>query len=510
VLNTRTTRAPDHHGVLRSVAKPTRTLVVGGGIAGLAAATALAERGVQVTVVETLDYLGGRAGSWDDTHADGSTFQQDRGFHAFFRQYYNLRNLIRRISPDLSVLRELPDYPVIAPDGAVETFADVPHQPVANFLGLIHGSTTFKFRHLLRANIRIGLSMVGYAGERSFARWDGMTAKAYLDKVHLPPKPRAMLFDVFAHSFFNPEEEMSAAEMLQYFHFYFMGNPEGLAFDTLDQPLSHALWNPLRSYLEERGATFLLGTSVAGLARRQDAGGAGWDIDIEELASSSRSTVQADAVVLAANVPGLKAIVQGSPDLGTPQWRSDIAALRTTAPYAVLRLWFDGDVDKERAPFVSISGAGILDSVGLYHRITEPEALWAATTGGSIIELHAYAVPASHHGDEERILRDLLSGLHTLYPETASLNEVDRRFHVMQDCPAFPINSWERRPRIRTPHESLVLAGDLCWVPFPCGLMERATASGFLAANALLANWNVRGETLESVPPQGILSGVFC
>ena len=43
---------------------------------------------------------------------------------------------------------------------------------------------------------------------------------------------RRMMFDVFSHSFFNPEEHMSAADLLMMFHFYFSGNPEGLIFDV--------------------------------------------------------------------------------------------------------------------------------------------------------------------------------------------------------------------------------------------------------------------------------------
>ncbi|CAM5718975.1 hypothetical protein GCM10010345_20490 [Streptomyces canarius] len=43
-------------------ARPTAA-VVGGGLAGLAAATALAERGVAVTVYERQPYLGRRAGA---------------------------------------------------------------------------------------------------------------------------------------------------------------------------------------------------------------------------------------------------------------------------------------------------------------------------------------------------------------------------------------------------------------------------------------------------------------
>jgi isorenieratene synthase len=48
-----------------------------------------------------------------------------------------------------------------------------------------------------------------------------------------------------------------------------------------------------------------------------------------------------------------------------------------------------------------------------------------------------------------------------------------------------------------------VLAGDLVRTDLPVALMERAATSGFLAANALLERWNVRGQTLWTVPPTG-------
>ena len=74
---------------------PPRVVVLGGGIAGLAAATVLSEHGARVTLVERERFLGGRAGAWTETLATGETFEMERGFHAFFRQYYNLRRHAR-------------------------------------------------------------------------------------------------------------------------------------------------------------------------------------------------------------------------------------------------------------------------------------------------------------------------------------------------------------------------------------------------------------------------------
>ncbi|MEO0511890.1 MAG: hydroxysqualene dehydroxylase HpnE [Planctomycetota bacterium] len=46
--------------------RPTSALVLGGGLAGMAAAVRLAEHGVRVTLVEAAKHLGGRASSFDD------------------------------------------------------------------------------------------------------------------------------------------------------------------------------------------------------------------------------------------------------------------------------------------------------------------------------------------------------------------------------------------------------------------------------------------------------------
>ena len=107
-------------------AQPARVAVIGGGIAGLAAATALAERGIAVTVLERDPQLGGRLSGWDTVLTDGSTVTMSRGFHAFFRQYYNLRALLRRADPGLSGFVPLPDYPLVHANGALDGFAGLP------------------------------------------------------------------------------------------------------------------------------------------------------------------------------------------------------------------------------------------------------------------------------------------------------------------------------------------------------------------------------------------------
>ena len=97
-------RARPGHLSTAHLPRPPHVTVVGAGIAGLAAATCLAERGVRVTVLDREPHVGGRLAGWTTTLSDGSVVPMHRGFHAFFRQYYNLRALLRRGDPELTGL----------------------------------------------------------------------------------------------------------------------------------------------------------------------------------------------------------------------------------------------------------------------------------------------------------------------------------------------------------------------------------------------------------------------
>lgn len=471
-----------------------RAAVLGGGIAGVAAATVLAERGVRVTLIEKESFLGGRAGAWTETLEDGTPFEMERGFHAFFRQYYNLQSLLRRIDPELSFLLPLDDYPILGPEGEEQSFHGLPTSTPANLATLVHRSSAITLRDLTRVSVRRALEMLTYSAERTYARRDGNDAGWYLDSLNFPPKARRLFFDVFAHSFFNPEREMSAGELLMMFHFYFTGNPEGLVFDVSRRPFSHSIWGPFREYLTGLGVNIHF-SATASAVKRTDSG---WSVE------TSVGAVEADGVVLALPVRGIQDVVDASPDLDVPSWRLSINGLELTNPFVVWRLWLDVPTEAGRAPFVGTTGLGPLDNISLYHLFEDESRQWADEHGGSVVELHAYAVDPEVSEDEMR--RSLLEGLHRLYPETVGATVLDERYLVRQDCPAFAPGSFAGRPTVETPFDGVAVAGDLVKLPFPSALMERAAASGFMAANDLLAAANVRSEPLRTVPPRGMLA----
>ncbi|MBC9715210.1 FAD-dependent oxidoreductase [Streptomyces sp. TRM66268-LWL] len=465
--------------------------VIGGGIAGLAATTLLVERGARVTLYEAGPSLGGRLAGWPTTLADGSEVTMSRGFHAFFRQYYNLRGLLRRTDPTLSRLTPLPDYPLRHSGGLTDSFARVPRTPPLSALGFVALSPTFGWRDLSAMDARTALPLLDVRVPQTYERFDSVDALSFLESVRFPEAAHHLAFEVFSRSFFADPRELSAAELLLMFHIYFLGSAEGLLFDVPNEPFPQALWDPLGDYVQRLGADIRTSTPVHEVAPRDEGA------EVRTDASATRH----DAVVLATDTPGLRTVLAGSPHLGTPTWRAGISALRTAPSFLVSRLWLDRPVRADRPGFLGTSGYDGLDNISVLDRYEGEAARWARRTGGSVVELHAYAVGDA--SDRKEVQERLIGQLHRIYPETRDASLVDARHEWRADCPLFTVGSYSRRPTVRTPHPWLTLAGDAVRCDLPVALMERAATTGFLAANALLAEHGVRGQVLWTVPRAG-------
>lgn len=469
--------------------------VAGGGIAGLAAATCLAERGVRVTVYEREPHLGGRLAGWSVRLADGSRATMSRGFHAFFRQYYNLRGLLRRIDPGLGMFTGLPDYPLRHSGGLYDSFARVPRTPPLSALGFVAFSPSFGLRDLARMRPAAALPLLDVRVPEVYERLDGVSARDFLTRIRFPEAARHLAFEVFSRSFFADPGELSAAELALMFHIYFLGSAEGLLFDVVREPFPRTLWGPLSRYLTGHGVQLRTGTPVESVDP-----GTGGRVRV----TAGGHLHHHDAVVLALDTGGLRQVVAGSPRLGDGPWRAGIGRLRTAPPFLVSRLWLDRPVAPDRPGFLGTSGYGPLDNVSVLERWEGEAARWAARSGGSVVELHAYAVDP---GADRRTQQDrLVAELHRVYPETRDARIVSRCDEWRADCPLFPVGGFAGRPTVRTPDPRVVLAGDLVRTVLPVALMERAATTGFLAANALLAQWGVRGQTLWTVPHKGRLA----
>lgn len=474
--------------------RPPRVAVVGGGIAGVAAAVALAERGVDVELLEREGQLGGRVGGWPTTLADGSQVTMNRGFHAFFRQYYNLRALLRRVDAPLTPLR---DYPLVDAHGNRDTFVGLPRTPPWNALVFAAKSPTFSWRDLVsRIDAVAALPLVDVSVPEIYQRLDGLDAMSFLEQIRFPSAAQHLAFSVFSRSFFADARDLSAAELATMFHIYFLGSSEGLVFDVTAEPFPQAVWEPMGDYLHTLGARVRTGTAVEsvrpGRARR-----------FALRTGSGRQPDEVDAVVLSCDVAGLRNLVEAS-ELCDTQWRRRIAGLPSAPPFLVSRFWLDRPVQADRPGFLGTAGFGVVDNVSVLERYEGEARRWSARCGGSVVEVHAYVLP---EGSDVATLRpQLLAQLYRLYPETAEAGIVDERHELRADCPLFATGGFADRPPVTTPDPAVMLAGDLTRVDLPVALMERAATSGLLAANELLAGWDLRGHELWTVPTRGRLA----
>ena len=518
--------------------------VVGGGIAGLSAAVVLAERGVAVTLLEAQDTLGGRVRSWpidlpndppsdppndppseragDDLGRGQATMS--RGFHAFFRQYYNLRSILRRTDPHLHRLRPLPDYPLLHADGLRDSFAGIPRTPPWSIAAFAARSPSFPLAELVRVDLRRALDLLLVRYPASFSAYDGRSAAQVLDDLRFPKAARHLALEVFARSFFADPRDFSGAELVAMFHTYFLGSAEGLVFDVPTGDYDRVLWAPLAAYLRDRGVTIHTGVRVdrieddaskrvSVLVRSTDtevtvnpglADGTHDDPSAEELV--------ADAVVLAADLGGIQRLLQANPQVGGAdgpgaEWRQSIARLPHSPRFAVWRLWLDTPVRPDAAPFAGTAGYAELDNVTCVHLFEEEAASWVREHGGSVVELHAYALREddAHPLDEEALRRSLREQLLRIHPELRDARTIHEEWLVQGDCPLVTPEPWERRPGVATPDPRVVLAGDWVRCDLPVALMERAATTGIMAADLLLSRAGQRGEGVWSPPLEGVL-----
>lgn len=488
-------RIPAHRGH-HSPQTPRTVAVIGGGIAGLAAATALAERSVQVILFESQPQLGGRARSWP-VAPDRS---MSRGFHAFFRQYYNLRSLLRRTDPQLHRLVPVPDYPMRTAEGLTDSFESIPRTPPFNLAAFILGSPTFPLSSLAKVDLASALELIDVDFPATFSHYDGESAADFLDRLRFPPDARHLALEVFARSFFAAPTEFSARELVAMFHTYFTGSSEGLLFDVPDDDFNTSLWNPLAKYLNDLGAKTHCSQAVQNLAHRQGA----WQVEADSV------TATVDAVVLATDPRSSRKLI-AQLDAPTKPLREfqDRARKRDNAPpFAVLRLWLSGKVRHDRPAFFGTSGYTLLDNVSVVDRFEATARRWCQQHCGSVVELHAYAIdPATEPraNDHEWIRSSLLEDMHRVYPETQSLDIMAEEYRIDDDCGLADTSPWHEQPSVTTGSPGLVLAGDWIRCEYPIALMERAATTGFLAANELLKLWNVTGHDLYSPPRRGLL-----
>ncbi len=460
-----------------------RVAVVGSGLAGIAAAHALSERGIRVVMYEAESHMGGKLGAWTKELSTGETVPVSHGFHAFFRHYYNLNRYLDRLGLRRS-FRSVGDYVILRASGDHLKFAKMDPTPGLNLLSL-YTAGFFRLREVLLTPARNYMHLFfRYHPSHSHAYYDDESFADFSRRIHLPDS-LAKIFNTFARAFFADESNMSTAELMKSIHFYYFGHDRGLVYDYPVRDFTPAILDPIRTRLEAHGTDIRLQTPVETLKKD----GRHWLVDDERY----------DRVVLATDVAGALRLMDGSGD----DFGVDRSAIEPGQRYSSLRMWIDRDAREELPPFVITDRIGVLDAVAMYHRMEEEAAEYVERHGGAVIELHCYAAP--DHMSEAELRARMVDELLVFFPELEGFRVRDESYYVAKNFTAFHVGRHRHRPQSKSARPGLYFAGDWVKLPFPAMLMEGAFASGLLAANGILAEYGLREEPIDMIPPAGFL-----
>jgi isorenieratene synthase len=465
--------------------------IIGAGLAGLAAATILAERGFKVHIYEKDSFIGGKVGSWPHTFPDGFDCNIEHGFHAFFRQYYNLRRLLEKIDVSKN-LTPISDYLIMTLDQGSYSCNKINTTPLLNLLSLMRTKVYTLGEVLRNPKFNRMSALLQYDPQKTFSKYDNASFKDFAEQVGLNNQMRLM-FTSFARAFFAEPGLISMAELIKSFHFYFLSNDHGLIYDVLNDDFEVSLLNPMRQYLNNYDVSIFLNNAVTNLAMENT------QFIIENK--------KYDYLILASDIKGTQKIVANSTFFNEayPSFSAQIKAQKISQKYAVLRIWINRDIDPELPFFIFTDALEILDSVTTYHRMEKSSQEWVAKNGGGIFELHSYALPEKFN-DPKQIRSQFLLEFDSYFPGLKGYQIKYDYLQVRDDFTAFHTNLYANRPTFKSEIPNCYLAGDWVKIPCPAMLMEAAATSALYSANEILMKENLSQEPIFSVPLRGIFA----
>jgi zeta-carotene desaturase len=429
-------------------------VVIGGGFAGAAAASALAEEGVSVTLLEKRPFLGGRATSLKD----GVTKEEvDNGPHLFMGCYRETRRFLRRLKVE-SRLRFMDrlEIPFLSSRG--RSVLSARKWPLS--LGLGWGLLRFKalsFRD--RRSAASGMARLRFS-RRKYG--SDQTVSQRLAALRQTPGALKGFWTPLCLAALNADPDRASAAALDAVF------DEGLFAGSEERALGWSrvalgkLWPvDLPGYLKSRGGVISTEQTVAGF---ELAGGRVARVKLEGGGSGD-----ADAVVCAVPPPEFLALC---PEV----LKSRYAALEKTefSPIVSVHLWFDRPVFD--GPF-----AALLDTD--FHWLFNRSVLWERQEGeGGRLSVMASDARALAGRPSEEVIARAVSDLKKVLPGLPD----PRHACLMTEPRATPTPSpefWRSRSPGATDVENLFLAGD--WVE--SGLpptIEAACRSGHAAAAA--------------------------
>jgi squalene-associated FAD-dependent desaturase len=441
--------------------------IVGGGLAGLAAACALSESGFQVTLFERRPYLGGRASSYEHP---GTGEVVDNCQHVLFKLCTNLIAFYKQIGVD-DKIRWFDSMTFIEPGGRQSVlkpnFLPAPFQVAPSFFG-------FKFLNAWdKVMLSHGLAVL-IAGQ---PKDDGTSFQDWLHRHHQTRNAIEFFWKPILVSALSEDMDRIAVPYAAQVVHESMKSREARVMGVPRVPLTE-LYNAARDYITSHGGAVRLRNSVQSV------------IPAEKRARLrvQGSEEEFDYAILAVPFDSLAKLLPELP--GSNDLREKLSHFET-APITGVHLWFDRQI-------TDLPHAVLLDRTiqWMFHKsmLLEKTSVSNRDNGAkggqdrageelpSYVELVISASKSLIEKSRQEIIDLALSEFREFFPVARDAKLVKATVIKEVNATFSPKPGIDRyRPKSQSPWPHIFLAGDWIATGWPA-TMEGAVRSGYIAA----------------------------
>ncbi len=451
-----------------------RVVVVGAGWAGLGATYHLAKQGYDVTLLEAGPYPGGLVAGWQ-TSAGKSV---EAGIHGFWYPYKNIFSLINElgINPFTTWTRSS-QYSPAGLEVESPIFQDLPRlpSPLGTFL-----YTQFKRLPLID---RLSALPLLYAvvdfdnSDEAWRRYDFVTARELFKDFNVSARLYRDAFEpMLLVGLFAPGEQCSAAATLGMLYFFILAHQPDFDVVWCRGTVGEKIFRPWVERIEKAGARVLPKRRVTDLI-----------VDSNHRAKGvvcGDEVIEADAVIFAVGITGMKKIVSTSPSLQNHEEFRNLSNLGAIDVLAT-RIWFDRKIDIPRPSnacfgFDASTGWTFFDLNALHDEYRDEP--------GTVIEADFYHANQFLNLSDEEILSIVQGYLATCVPAFREAKIIDSSvIRLPQAVTHFAPGSYRYMLPAKTSFENVFMSGD--WIVNRHGSwsQEKAYVTGLEAANLVVS-----------------------
>jgi len=451
--------------------------VIGGGVAGMSAACALAEAGFIVRLIERRGYLGGRASSY--LHP-GVNEVIDNCQHVLFGCCTNLQGFYRRIGV-AEKIHWTSAMTMIEPGGRRSALGP------SRLPAPLHGLPKLMAASAFSVADKVALGRAFAALMRPVPVDSTESLGTWLRRHKQTRGALDRFWRLVIASALNAEiDEIALPYAAKVIRELFMNSAFAGSMGMSTVPLSE-LYAPVAPFLESRGGSVLLNTNVEG---------AEWDEETSQWSLKTRSgELVSDFIVAALPFEGMAKLLPALPPVEGAAALAAQIEKQEHWPICSVHLWFD-------RPITDLEHAVLLDRE--IHWVYNQSVLQGRP--GNYVELVVSATRAFAALSREEAIAQALRELAEFFPavkeakleKVALIKEVRATFGVPPGIDKF-------RPPAASPWANLFLAGDWVQTGWP-STMESGARSGHLAAEAVCAADGEPQEILDAdLKPRGFM-----